>query len=531
MYLDSKVSVTIKGHQWNKFAIPGNFAVAGTLPKVIETAWEYSAANTRRSRYIYTLQSFSPVLWQCQAWGNTGKRIFWNNFATESTNTWKLQDISQSWSTVLEMLAWFSPALSAGPLPANIGMKVIREWYYTVQRQDQQWTLAWWDIGGLQTMPSYTEHQEISFAIPVTDIPAPDPVFVVAECGATPGHVHPEDTARVVTTTLTWQNRTVLDHPSSAYSLELIDAVGRQIWSFAGVLQPGTGKTTVTVEKMMGVLAGGVPAANSSFNIEAKLYRGSTLTDHITLGFTVGGPPAANPHIVPEMTTVSIPSTQKVAPDEDIGFRVILRKHADEDSYETGPAYLAVLCHGNIRILWTGKFAAGSASGTAQTIDVALTPNEMYGGSITTSQYLEAVLYCGNGDAFSLDTATGSLSFTFAVVPPVAPAQSGTIKVSSDPPGAAFSLAGAAGYTGTTPWQKVGAPTGQYCITWGNKAGYTAPPSGCQNLANSGTIQFTGNYDPEGTPGAEEGTPWPVVALGIGAAAAIGWAAYKRRGK
>lgn len=531
MYLDSKVSITIAGTQWKKFAIPKNFAVSGTLPKVIETAWEYTNANARRHRYIYTLQSFSPVLVECQAWGHTGKKILWDNFATESTNMWTLKDIAFSWSTVLEMLAWFSPALADGPLPANIGMKVIREWYYTVQRQDQQWTLAWWDIGGLQTMPAYTEHQEVSFAIPVTDIPAPYPVFTVAECGATPGHVHPEDAGHVVVTTLAWQNYTALDHQSSAYFVQLVNAQGNQIWSYAGVFAPGTGKTKLSIEKTVADLAGGVPAANSSFSVEARLYRGSTLTDHITLAFTVGGPPAPNPHIISEMTTVSIPSTQKVEPDEDVGFHVVLRKHADEDGYATGPAYLAMLCHGNVRILWTGKFEAGSASGTALAIDVALTPNEMYGGSITTSQYLEAVLYCGNGDAFSLDTATGSMSFTFAVMPPVAPVQSGTIKVNSDPPGASFSLAGAAGYNGTTPWQKVGAPTGQYCITWGNKAGYTAPPSGCQNLPNSGSIQFAGNYEPEGAPGTEEGTPWPAIAVGVGAAVAIGWAAYKRKGK
>ena len=531
MYLDSKVNVTIPHTQWKKFAIPKNFAVSGTLPKVIETAWEYTNANARRHRYIYTLQSFSPVLVQCEAWGHTGKKIIWDNFATESTNMWTLKDIAFSWSSVLEMLAWFSPALSYGPLPANIGMKVIREWYYTVQRQDQQWTLAWWDIGGLQTMPAYTEHQEVSFTIPVTDAPAPDPVFVVAECGATPGHVHPEDAAQVVTTTLTWQNRTTLDHQSTAYSAQLCNAQGKQIWGYANVFAPGTGKTQVTIGATVADLAGGVPAPNSSFSAEARLFRGSELTDHITLTFTVGGPPAANPHIISELTTVSIPSAQKVEPDQEIGFHAVLRKHADEEGYETKPAYLAMLCHGNVRILWTGTFEPGSSSGTAKEIDVALSPNEMYGGSITTSQYLEAVLYCGNGDTFSLDTATGSLSFSFTVIPPVAPAQSGTIKVSSNPPGAAFSLAGAAGYNGTTPWQKVGAPTGQYCITWGSKAGYTSPPSGCRNLPNDGTIQFTGEYDPEGAPGAEDGAPWPAIALGVGAALAVGWAAYKRRGK
>ncbi len=116
-------------------------------------------------------------------------------------------------------------------------------------------------------------------------------------------------------------------------------------------------------------------------------------------------------------------------------------------------------------------------------------------------------------DVFSLHTLTApmtpgshnlcvSTGLNGYAVPPVqcfvytvtAP-PSGNINVSSNIPGASWTITGpstnsGSGYSGTYNSQ----PTGSYTIVWGNVAGYTTPPSTSQNLSSGDNITFSGNY-------------------------------------
>ena len=70
----------------------------------------------------------------------------------------------------------------------------------------------------------------------------------------------------------------------------------------------------------------------------------------------------------------------------------------------------------------------------------------------------------------------------------------GTIQVTSSPPGASFLLTGPETYAGTTPWGANGVPVGNYCIYWGSMPGYTTPDPSCQDVSDNGTATFNGHY-------------------------------------
>jgi len=86
-------------------------------------------------------------------------------------------------------------------------------------------------------------------------------------------------------------------------------------------------------------------------------------------------------------------------------------------------------------------------------------------------------------------TDGGGITFTGNYVQHVA-----AINVNSVPAGAAFSLSGAASYSGTAPWSTGAAPKGSYTISWGDLAGYTKPSGETKTLTDGGSITFTGNY-------------------------------------
>ncbi len=89
-------------------------------------------------------------------------------------------------------------------------------------------------------------------------------------------------------------------------------------------------------------------------------------------------------------------------------------------------------------------------------------------------------------------TAGGSISLSG--VYRQAPAETGTIRVTSSPSGAFFSITGARAYSGVTPAVFSDAPPGNYSIAWGAMAGYTAPPSQASTLTAGGSVSFAGTY-------------------------------------
>ncbi len=70
----------------------------------------------------------------------------------------------------------------------------------------------------------------------------------------------------------------------------------------------------------------------------------------------------------------------------------------------------------------------------------------------------------------------------------------GNIKVTSDPPGASFTLSGPANYGGITPWSEIDTPEGTYTITWAPISGYRTPSEESNILTQGETIFFRGGY-------------------------------------
>jgi uncharacterized protein (TIGR03437 family) len=81
-------------------------------------------------------------------------------------------------------------------------------------------------------------------------------------------------------------------------------------------------------------------------------------------------------------------------------------------------------------------------------------------------------------------------------------AQGGAIGVTTNLANAAFSLTGAANYSGTgTSWSKANAPAGVYTITYNDIAGYLTPPAETKTLVNAGSIAFSVTYAAAATTG------------------------------
>lgn len=78
----------------------------------------------------------------------------------------------------------------------------------------------------------------------------------------------------------------------------------------------------------------------------------------------------------------------------------------------------------------------------------------------------------------------------------------GTINVTSNIPGASFTLTGPTTLTGSVPATFTSQPTGMYTITWNNVLEYTKPGTSSQTLTSGGTLSFSGNYTPSTGPAA-----------------------------
>ena len=72
-------------------------------------------------------------------------------------------------------------------------------------------------------------------------------------------------------------------------------------------------------------------------------------------------------------------------------------------------------------------------------------------------------------------------------------AQTGTIVVTANVPGATFNITGAATYSGA-PRTISDAPAGDYTISWNDVPGYNTPGSQSRTLNANGTIEFGGQY-------------------------------------
>lgn len=539
MYLDTPLALTFPGTSWARLSIPGSHYAAGEVPKYVETHWEYTNANWRRHRYEYEFFSFSPLRWDviCSSWGSKWT-LDWSSAGTEQPEKYVLSTTSRSYASVQAFLdAW---SIKTGDLPQDVTVKITRLFTYKVFKRDQQYysALGWHDIGDRQQMEDYAESQSLNVGFHVTDYPPPDPRFVVAECSAAPGHIHPEDAGKTVAISLVWQNSYALDHASTAYFAQLRDAKGQQVWSYANVFPVGTGKMKVNIEKTVAELAGGAPAPNSTFSIEALLYRGSAVTDRITFEFTVGSAPAPNPVILSDLSTCSVAPTEGVQPTQQVGLHLVLQKETTDDAYPSSGGYLVALCHGKITPLWTGTFAGGDPTATRRVVDVSMTSNQLYGGAITTRQNLVVTLHAGNGSQFNPGEQTSSMSFVWVVdiTPSTDPPAEGygTISVASardrfQYDGAPFTLDGPQHFEGVTPWNGE-MPAGRYCITWGDIPGYVTPESSCMTLAADRVLELEGNYRGRGEDDEEE-NPIPVAAvagLAMGAGLII-WGLRRRK--
>ena len=101
-------------------------------------------------------------------------------------------------------------------------------------------------------------------------------------------------------------------------------------------------------------------------------------------------------------------------------------------------------------------------------------------------------------------TQGGSISFYANYQP-----SKGTIEVTSDPPGASFTLSGPENYRGVTPWRKADAPVGTYTVTWGFMTGYQTPTQEIKTLTQGGMLSFHGHYTAtEAFLGANAATLW-----------------------
>ena len=94
-------------------------------------------------------------------------------------------------------------------------------------------------------------------------------------------------------------------------------------------------------------------------------------------------------------------------------------------------------------------------------------------------------------------TAGGSIAFSGQYT---AVSATGTITVTANLAGAAFTLSGAGSYSGGgTNWSQAGAPAGLYTISWTPVTGYVTPTGSSATLTAGGSIGFSGQYT--ATPG------------------------------
>lgn len=131
------------------------------------------------------------------------------------------------------------------------------------------------------------------------------------------------------------------------------------------------------------------------------------------------------------------------------------------------------------QLFWTGTWPSYGQTRTVNT------------GPLTNSVTISAWVMNMQGTQ-----ATASTIITVIGAP------TGTINVTSNIPGASFTLTGPATLTGSVPATFTSQPTGMYTITWNNVLEYTKPGTSSQTLTSGGTLSFSGNYTPSTGPAA-----------------------------
>jgi hypothetical protein len=164
---------------------------------------------------------------------------------------------------------------------------------------------------------------------------------------------------------------------------------------------------------------------------------------------------------------------------------------------------------------------SGTSSGETDTVTVSVSASGMEAGNYSATITITAP-----------DAANTPL--TIPVNLTIEPPQAGAINVTSNPPGASFSLSGPINYNGITPWNSTELPAGTYTITWNPIDGYQTPQQQNEILEQGGVISFHGEYpptkgtievtsDPSGAPFTLSGpanysgvTPWNETDVPIG---------------
>lgn len=536
MYLDSPISIVLPTSLWPRIVVDGApdigqvYGLPGTyhLQKEVMTDWAYTNADQRRHRYIYRFFTDTGLTFATLkgTWGSIGPYWWPGVTMTDSGGTLRIESWQRDYLQLSSLLDEFGvPGGNRGPQTVTLEASLSET--YNIFKQDQQKYIGVWvDIGGLQDMGTVAYVLTQTQQFDIADYPLPDVKFVEAECGGTPGHVHVGDD--IITFTLTWENSYVPDHATYPYH---IDAAGAR---YAGVIPSGqTGKQVATFTRTARELMGREPVAGETIRVGCFAYRdaGVILTSYVEISAEVAALPTPDPVIVAEMSSCSVTQYQETAPTDPVGFHIVLEKQpaAGHDQYPTSTAWLACVCKGHVELLWTGAFAAGSPEATRIALDFSLTPEDLAGGSFTAEEYVNVYFFTGNGAEFISGLSYG-FAPTLAVVPPVS-AHFGTIRVASNRPGAAFTLSGAASYSGAAPWINANAPVGSYCIDWEAIEGYTNPAQTCLSLSEGGTIQFNGEYKEGGGPTPPNGHDVgdkALTALGIGGALLIAWSLLRR---
>jgi hypothetical protein len=542
MYLDSPISIVLPTSLWPKIEVEGVPIIGQVhndgvyrLQKEVMTGWAYTNADQRRHRYIYRFVTDTGLTFATLkgTWGSIGPYWWPGITLTDGGTGWRIESWQRDYASISALLdELYVPAANREPQTVTLECAIDEK--YQIFKQDQQKLIGFWvDIGGLQDMGTvnYVLTQTQQFNI--MDYPQPDVKFVEAECGATPGHVHGGDD--IITFTLTWENSYVPNHDTYSWSV-VAWAVPGAIAIYHGIIPAGsTGKQRGTFNFKARELLNRGPVAGETITLGCYAYRGATylpdsVTSYIGISVAAAALPSPDPVIVAEMCSYSVTQYQETAPTDPVGFHIVLEKRTTgHDQYPTSTAWLASVCKGHVKLLWTGAFAAGSPEATRVALDFSLTPEDLAGGSFTAQEYVNVYFFTGNGAAFISGLAYG-FAPTLAVVPPVSD-HVGTIRVTSDRPGAPFILSGAASYSGTTPWLNANAPVGGYCIDWGEVDGYTKPSRTCLSLSEGTTIQFNGLYESGGGNGGggSQDNKIPLYALAVGGAALVGWSLTRRK--
>lgn len=539
MYLDQYIGYGILSTVWEKIGqgnaafLANNDCVKGRIPKQVNTAWEYTT-SALRVRYEYTYEAVYTEWWgslwrwtftvvDASGAAQVYQRFAFENITGQSENCWFIGDVNVPssygppgfdppyWET---LQGWFDfYGIPVPSLPAMVSVECSRIDHYLVKWREQIC------VGPLCTDNQTSDKDPVDFVQTVSGAtftvearPLAVPLLVDGECSVTSLPLYPDSGGEGIYFTATIQNST--DQSLESYPCELwIEVLGIREFLCSSWDQPAAswGKTTSNFPFFLRTILGREPGAGESYTIRLKVKKADIVTDYIDFALSIQPAPAPNPHIVSALSYIS--DTTWVEPDQVVSFHIVIEREVALVNHQSGWGYLALLCHGQVRTLWSGIFPSGDPPVTRVSIDFSATFTELY-GVIPESQYILVEFISGSGTV-DVEHYVGYMPFSTLVH--VTPTERGAIQVASDPAGASFSLAGPANYAGVTPWSIATAPVGEYCISWGAMEGRTKPTDSCKILAASGTVSFEGVYQEGEQPpaGGKAGLVMGAAGLGL----------------